>query len=243
MQTIQRNEQTEPNLVVYGPPGSGKSYAITTFRHGKILVLQTEPGMISALQDDDFKARVDSGEVVVLRVESWKDIDDVRFGLATWVEKHVAGFKPDLVVVDSISWVADYAKDWVLRSYPPKNVMKVPELQQWMMIAELMRQFIQAVVRSECAVYFVAQADMREVGEPGAATTMWVPGIPGKYATKIGHDVDVVFFSRRREDGTFVLDTFQSASRVAKVRGFDPARTIPFDLDAVIEMWRHGGKG
>lgn len=240
MQLVKENTAKRTNILIYGPAGSGKSYSIATLP-GRVLVLQTEPGFVSSLEDPSFKRRVDDGECVVLLIESWQDLEPLKLGLHQFLTKAGLTNSFDAVVLDSVSWAAELAKEAVLRQYPTKTGL--PELQQWQLITENVRQVVRSLLRFEGITVIIAQADARDVETPTGAQSMWVPGMPGRYATRIAHDIDVVLFSRRALDGTFVVETAASGARIAKVRGKELQKVLPLDLTQIIKEVTNDGTG
>lgn len=234
MRAVTKNEGTPKNFLLYGPAGSGKSFSLRTLA-GKVLIVQTEPGIVSALEDPAFRARVEAGEAVVLQAETWADVSPLRLGLQPFLQAaKLADFKPDAVALDSITWLAELAKEDIMRSYPSKTGL--PEIQQWQLITENTKLVVRSLLRAPVTCILIAQADCRDVEEPTGTTTMWVPGMPGRYSTRIAHDIDVVLFSRRTLDGSFVADTAASGAKIAKVRGKELPKTVPLDFSEILRL-------
>lgn len=216
------------NILVYGPAGSGKSYALHTIRK-PVLIIQTEPGYVSALDVPEFKERVRQGDAVVALVESWDDLQYLRFGVDEFCKAHkldTGNFKA--VALDSITWASELAKDDIMKKYPTKTGL--PEIQQWQVITEHVKQIVRALLRFKGLAVVIAQADARDVEEPGGTATLWVPGMPGRYATRIAHDFDWVVFTRRTLSGQFIAETAGGPNRIAKVRGREVPPSLPLDF-------------
>ena len=238
MKQLTSNEKVPPNILLYGPAGTGKSYSVTTYS-GPVLLLQTEPGLVSALANESFRQRVESGQSHVFQIESWGDIDPMRTSLTDWLKAAGLGnWMPELVVLDSVTWAAELAKEEILRRMPSKS--GVPELHHWMLITEWVRQLVRGVVRCKAASLIIAQADIRDIEEPGSSQQAWLPGMPGRYATKITHDVDFVVFARRDTSGKFVVDTQASASKLGKTRALELPRTMELNLDELVKALSRG---
>lgn len=241
IEKLMSNVDSKLNCVIYGPPGSGKSWKSLTFTGGPIVYLQAEPGHISVLGDPAFRQKCEEGYHSVVKVRDWGSISDIRRGgkgkgFQVWATNNGLNPTPAAVFVDSVTWVNEYVKEYVLTEVRKE----IPEINEWMRITELMKQFIMSLVAEDFHVFLIAQADLKDVPDAGSSATMWIPGIYGKYATKVAHDVDLVFFSKKK-GGEFALITEQTGSNLGKVRGMEVGKVLPFDLDYVVKLWQGRG--
>lgn len=241
MQLVYSNQNIKPNFLVYGPAGSRKSYSVTTYTRGPVHILQTEPGRISALDNPQFYAKVQEGYHAVIYMNSNSDFDIIRKGgreaYAAFCERNKLKF-PSMIVLDSISWYNTLIIDDVLRKFPPRNGLGIPEINHWMMVSEQTRQLISQLVQTDAIIYIIAQADIREIEEPGIKTTLWIPGIVGKYATQIAHATDMVFFAKPGANGEVLLHCTYTGGHLGKTRGINVKdKTLPFNIDHIISLW------
>lgn len=238
MRTVTSNAARKPSFLVYGPAGSGKSYAATTFSGGPIHLLQTEPGRISALDHPGFRQAVENGTHKVFVVEKAQDLEIIRRGGYEAFCRQQGVDIPAMVVLDSISWYNTMVMEQVLQQYPPRNAAGIPEMQHWLIVTEQTKQLVNQLVCADTITYIIAQAEVREFDEPTGKINMWAPGLAGKYASQIAHTLDMVFFARPSQQGKHQLFCHPSGAFVAKTRGVTiTERTIPFDIDGIVQMW------
>lgn len=235
MKIIQSDTPSPFVAVCYGPPGSGKSRAIGTWP-SKALILQTEPGRISA-----FEIPGADKHISVVKAESWDDVTDIRRGLGAWLTRHKIVDDFDLIAVDSLTVLADLCKASVVREYPPKSVASIregiPELQQWMMIVERMRQVMTALINSGKACWLICQAVVKEMGPESNPQSLWLPRLPGELRTALPYMVDL-FFWAQVSVGKYEVVTQGSALAMGKTRGIaDVPRVLPLDLAKINELW------
>lgn len=241
MKIIKNNEKIKPNFLIYGPAGCGKSYSISTFTGGPIHILQTEPGRISALDNNQFYAGVQSGLHSVIKIEKAEDLEQIRRGGQNAYQafcKSMGLEMPAMIALDSISWYNTLVLDSVLRQFPtPRGV---PEISHWLMVTEQTRQLIHQLLAADAILCIIAQADIRDMEEPGITTSMWLPGVVGKYATKIAHAVDAVFFAKpSNTTGEVFLHGTGKATFLAKTRGFQCEKPIQLNLDSIVSLWEN----
>lgn len=234
------------NVLVYGKAGTGKSYAPVTFP-GKILLLQTEPGVCSAMEDKDFRRRA-----TVCRLDEWEDLKELRFGLDPWITwwnrlakkddamDEIEENNFDLLVLDSITWVTQICLEYGLSKYPPSNKYGTPEIAHYMMARERVRQIMSGILPEPIPTYITAQAEVKDLGEPVGTISMFLPSAVGKDRMALAYNVDYVFWSMTKSkkggdkgEREFVLETQDTGIHLGKTRGIHIPRTIPFDLGEV----------
>ncbi len=240
---VTSNAETPMMLLLYGLPGSGKSYSVATYTKGSILLVQTEPGFISALKDPTFKAAVAAGTHTIYSATSWADVDAWRFngGFEKWIAQNKLPM-PSLIVVDSMTWLMEFAKEEVMKAYPSTSDKRrpedrIPERMHYMMLQELVKQILVQFRKLPCDKILIAQAEVKELQEPGSTVTIWFPSISGKYTTRTGHDVDAVLFTKRDGKGQFIAETRTTSTHLGKVRGLEVGSEIPLNLDRIVELW------
>lgn len=230
MRIIQSDTQSPLIAVAYGLAGTGKSRAIGTWP-GKALILQTEPGRISAFEVPGAKERI-----TVIKAETWDDINDLRRGLPAWLQRHKLEDNFDLFCIDSLSVLAELCKAQVVKDFPPKaNKEGIPELQQWMMIVERMRQVIVAAINCNKAVWLICQAVVKEMGPESNPVSLWLPRLPGELRTALSYMVDLFFWTRVNGE-KFEAVTQDTATSLGKHRG-DIPRVLPLDLVTINKLW------
>lgn len=229
------------NILTYGAPGTYKSRAVIGYTEkypGKILFVQTEPGMCSPMSDPAFRS-----SAIVKRPDSYDDVKILKYGVESWVNKTVNpqakkfGLKEvdlsevNLFVLDSITHLGEIVKQHVMKVNPPKNPHGIPEMKQWMMMAELIRQICQGIENSPLRCYLTGQHDLREEpasgGEEGAA--IFLPDVPTKQRFRIMYDVDWVFYSFMM-NGTPKIRTEHGTNSYAKSRGILLPKIMDFNL-------------
>lgn len=235
MKVVTDQSGTMPNILVYGPAGTGKSMAPVTFS-GKTLLLQFEPGLIAALSDQVAKSRI-----TAVRIESWKDISSLRKGVEPWLAENKLDPEFDLLMLDSATELQEMALRAILQEFPSKQKDGLPEQQHYGMLRERMRQVLYAASHSRYGLYVTCQALLQDVGPKDNATTIWLASLIGKLKSEIKHMFDWQFFSRKM-NGKFELITEETADSFGKSRGVTLPRVVPFNLDSLLEVWKESVK-
>lgn len=231
MKIVTDQSDTLPNILVYGPAGTGKSMAPVTFS-GKTLLLQLEPGLVAALTDEAAKKRL-----TAIRIEDWKDISEIRRGVPEWLKKNNISEDFDLLMIDSVTELQEMALRSILKEFPSKQKDGLPEQQHYGMLRERVRQVLYAISHSTYGTYVTCQALLQDVGTKDNIQTIWMASLIGKLKSEIKHLFDWQFFSRKM-NGKFELITEETADSFGKSRGVNLPRVVPFNLDELFKLWK-----
>jgi len=252
MKQIKTNKFSKVNILVMGPPGSGKSFAATTVP-GKILVLKTEPGIFTGFHDPEFQSRS-----TVLEIDTARDLEGLERGLVyyldllnkrnkkseEWEEIPTTGW--DLVVLDSVTW----AQELLMKAAMEVNSSSdgLPTKRTFGVVGKSLFQIVQALLKSPFNTYLTVQTSLRAM-DPGNDNSpmKYMPSLVGYMRDRIMYDVDLVCWAEgkysRKEGRTTYTITDQPRSEVAvKTRYQTPIGEMEFDLGRVLELVRKGGK-
>lgn len=207
------------NILLYGPPGSGKSAALGT-APGPILCLNLEGG--NALSYARKVAADHETDIHEVRVPH--DARDISNYLRA-VYRHVqSGADPVVrtVAVDTIGKVREYLAREFGADQPSKDSM-----QRWKRVADTMDGFVQGLRDLDVNVVLTAHEDISDDDGNGRIIR---PKI-GKHAEKVCAEADVVAYCGRAPDGTYTGVFAQVNERRAKDRsGGGLGMSRPLDI-------------
>lgn len=221
------------NLLVYGEPGTWKSRALTTFTKGRILLLQSEPGIITPMTFEGFSERAD-----VFAVEDWKDFSDLRKNPERWLKANKINLSDyGLIALDGVTELLTPVKKWILQQYPTKAGDRL-DRGTWGLLREEIRGFCLALCKLPIRVYVTAQLYLGEVEsvEEQKIIQMFLPATVGAFRLGSGHLFDFVMRSRVDIKGRPWLQTKTIGNIIAKTRGVDIPKEVPFNLDDLYDL-------
>lgn len=184
--TATAREDQGIKLLIYGPPGSGKTRLCATAPEP--LILSAEAGLLSLSPENQIRMFGGARDIPVLKIESAKDLEDAYAFVAT--SAHAKHF--ETICLDSISEIAE-----VVLGHMKKQV-KDPR-QAYGEMGEKMAFLIRAFRDlPNKHVYFSAKQE-RVADENNKM--FYGPSMPGKMMTQgIGHFFDEVFAAGVTED-------------------------------------------
>jgi len=197
-------------VVVYGPPGAGKTIFGATFPDA--LILSAESGLLSVRDQD----------IDVWEVKTWEDIEEAFRYLHT--EDH--GYKT--VVLDSLSEVQKKLNEHIVRKFPAKkrDYEDLMSMSDWGYSIDRLRKMCRAFRDLPMNVVFIALSQEVMMEEE----LMVKPALSGKtLSDELAGWVDAVIYCpgpQKDEEGhvQYLGQTVPGRGRMAKVR-------VPADVD------------
>jgi hypothetical protein len=171
------------NVLLYGPPKSGKSTAAAT-APGPIMWLNLEGG--GALSYARKIAAERGHDIHEVRVEHTDILEPVLRSLVAHVR---SGTQPQVqtVVVDTLGKVRDHLARNIGGDHP--------QIQHWGDVAKIIEGFVKALRDLPVNVVFLAHEEIKE-GENGEGRIV-EPLIGGKSTVKVCGEVDVIAYTAR----------------------------------------------
>lgn len=210
---IEKVSQRRPhfNLMVYGGPGTGKTYLCGTSYD----VSEMQRVLFIDIEGGTFTLRKDFPHVETVRVESWRQMQDVYNALMA------GGHGFNTVILDSLTEIQKFNMDEIMKKLIESNDdrdMDVPSLREWGKNLEQIRRFVRAFRDLPMNVIFTAllRQDKDRMGRP-----INLPSLSGKMAAEVAAFLDIVlFYSLKEVEGeqVRVLQSAATESTVAKDR-------------------------
>jgi phage nucleotide-binding protein len=226
------------NLLVYGDPGSGKTWLTGTAADDKrlspLLIADVEGGLTTLRhrKDVDVKPIRSMKDLEALYNTLYKSIKDGKIHYGT-------------VAIDSLSELADLDMRDIMKEAYAKNPDKVdkdvPSQREWGKARAHMRTIVRAFRDLPCHVIYTAQvATLQEEGQP----TKYFPGLSGKLRTEIPGFMDIVGYltaesqqgvieRRLQIQGTRRVVAKDRTSSLAPEAGFIESPTLPMMWDLI----------
>jgi hypothetical protein len=209
-------------VVLYGPPGSGKTTMGATFP--SVLFLSAESGLLSVRDKD----------IDVWTINGWEDLEEAY----DYLRKGGHGYKS--VVIDSLTEVQKKLAEHIIKKFPGKrrDYEDLMSQSDWGYAIDKLRKMCRAFRDLPMNVVFIA-LDQQEQGE---AETITKPALSGKtMAVELLGWVDAAIYCPgpvKDEDGNiqYVGQTIPSKGRMAKLRvpaGVHPPAVIPLTFAAL----------
>lgn len=209
-------------VVLYGPPGSGKTTMGATFPN--VLFLSAESGLLSVRDKD----------IDVWTINEWEDLEEVF----AYLRKGDHIYKS--VVIDSLTEVQKKLAEHIVKKFPAKrrDYEDLMSQSDWGYAIDKLRKMCRAFRDLPMNVVFIA-LDQQEQGE---AETITKPALSGKtMAAELLGWVDAAIYCPgpvKDEDGNiqYVGQTIPAKGRMAKLRvpaGVNPPSIIPLSFAAL----------
>lgn len=171
-------------VLIYGPPGSGKTYRALTLDPKKTLVISAEAGLLPLA----------GVEMDVIKLRDWGDIKPVYMELL----KPETQKKYRNVFIDSLTEINEMGKEQIVKKDRPAiktNQGQVYDdlmtLQDWGLLLTRMTRLIRSFRDLPYNIIITALEDVHK--DEQAGTISYVPSINGKLAVNIGGYFDEVF--------------------------------------------------
>lgn len=209
-------------VVLYGPPGSGKTTMGASFPD--VLFLSAESGLLS----------VRDKAIDVWTIEGWKDLEEAY----EFLRKGDHAYKS--VVIDSLTEAQKKLHEHIIREFPGKrrDYGDLMSQSDWGYAIDRMRKMCRAFRDLPVNVVFIA-LDQQEQGEDEVLTK---PALSGKtLSAELMGWVDAAVYCPgpvKDEDGNiqYVGQTVPAKGRMAKLRvpaGVNPPSIIPLTFGAL----------
>lgn len=174
-------ETTVMNALVFGPPGSGKTYSLPTMS-GKGVIANAEGGLMGIR--DKLGDRVKS-----VKIETYADLKSLAAELKT--TDH--GF--EWVAIDSLTEVQKLLMDEIMASQTDKDI---PAMRDWQMCIEELRRMIRFF--RDLPINFIATALPKDDKDEQYGTITRKPLLPGKLADEACGYVDLVLYVLTKDE-------------------------------------------
>lgn len=209
-------------VVLYGPPGSGKTTAGATFP--SVLFLSAESGLLSVRDMD----------IDVWTINGWEDLEEAY----DYLRKGDHEYKS--VVIDSLTEVQKKLNEHIVKKFPGKrrDYDDLMSQSDWGYAIDKLRKMCRAFRDLPLNVVFIA-LDQQEQGE---AETITKPALSGKtMAVELMGWVDAAIYCpgpTKDEDGKvqYLGQTIPGKGRMAKLRvpaDVHPPAVIPLSFAAL----------
>jgi phage nucleotide-binding protein len=222
------------NLLVYGDPGSGKTFLSGTSADDKatspVLLLDVEGGVTTLRHRKD---------VDVIRVRSNKDVEKAYNVLVTSVDGKGALYYK-MVVIDSLSELATLDMGDIMREAyarnPDKVDVDVPSQREWGKSREHMRKIVRAFRDLSCHTLFTSHVYTQiEEGQPNKN----LPAFSGKLRSEIPGFMDIVGYLYVKEEGNDLIRKLQFApTRRITAKDRTAALGDVIDNPTIPQIWK-----
>lgn len=210
-------------VVLYGPPGSGKTTMGATFP--SVLFLSAESGLLS----------IRDRAIDVWTINEWEDLEEAF----AYLRKGDHTYKS--VVIDSLTEVQKKLAEYIVRKFPAKrrDYEDLMSQSDWGYAIDKLRKMCRAFRDLPLNVVFIA-LDQTEVSD--GTETVTKPALSGKtMAAELLGWVDAAIYCPgpvKDEDGNahYVGQTVPAKGRMAKLRvpaGVNPPSVIPLSFTAL----------
>jgi thymidine kinase len=210
-------------ILLYGPSGTGKTELASTFPNPHFIDL--DRGLLSLSGKDikyitiSAKETTDPDFLAIPKGDRYAKADP--FTKAMKLAEYWANTltEDDTLVVDSISFLNEYAVDYILKIANQAT----PRIQDWGAAQGMLSDFLEQLNDVKCNVIIIAHNQFVKDEQSGFVS--WLPDTIGKLATKISVYFDEVYLTgvergrgNERDKVIYYIETVPTRATTAKSR-------------------------
>jgi phage nucleotide-binding protein len=180
------------NLLVYGEPGIGKTILLGSADD----VPEMRPVLIMDVEGGTFSLRDRNPDVDIVRVTTWKEVQDV------YDELQAGRTTYRTVVLDSLTEIQKFSMYQIMidtKIRKPEADPDVPSMHDWSKNIEQIRRFVRAFRDLPMNALFTALAKSDRNPKTGIVTKQ--PYLSGKLSSEVAGFLDIVVYMYTKNDG------------------------------------------